>query len=424
LDAEFPGKLQFLFEPYRYKIAYGGRGSGKSWSFARALLIMGAQEQTRIICAREVQKSIKESVHRLLSDQIVELGLEGFYEILETEIRGKNGTTFSFSGLASHTVESIKSFEGADICWIEEAQSVSKRSWDILTPTIRRPGSEIWVSFNPELDSDETYKRFILNPPPNSRSVEINWRDNPWFSDVLEQERLHCKATAPEDYDTIWEGKCRSAVVGAIYAKEMDNAAREGRIAFVPYDPKLKVHVVFDLGWNDSMVVSFTQRHLSSLRVIDVIKDSHRTLDSYCQEIKDRRYNLGRVFLPHDGYHKDFKTGKSAAEMLQRYFTRKQIRQVPNESIENGIKAARMTLPMTVFDKTKAAPMVEDLKRYRRAINSQTQEPGAPLHDNASHGADNYRYIALCAEQMVNEEEGSVSARVPAFEPFDATMGA
>ena len=403
VTAQFPVKLEFLFRPMRYKVAHGGRGSAKSWGFARALLILGAQSQQRVICAREVQKSIKESVHRLLSDQIQAMGLGSFYEVLETEIRGRNGTTFSFSGLASHTVESIKSFEGADICWVEEAQSVSKRSWDVLTPTIRKAGSEIWVSFNPELDTDETYKRFVVNKPDNCTTVEMNYSDNPWFSEVLEQERLNCQKHAPEDYDTIWLGRCRSAVVGAIYAKEMEQAQREGRITHVPHDPKLRTHVVFDLGWNDSMVVSFVQRLHSSVRVIDVIKDSHRTLDSYAAEIKARGYRLGTVFLPHDGYHKDYKTGKSAEEILKRFGFR--VRQVSNAGIEAGIKAARQTLAQSVFDKTKAAPMVDALKRYRRAINSATQEPGAPLHDDASHGADNYRYIALCAEQMTNEDE-------------------
>lgn len=421
VTAQFPVKLEFLFHPQRYKVAHGGRGSGKSWGFARALLILGAQSPTRVICAREVQKSIKESVHRLLSDQIAALGLGSFYEILETEIRGRNGSTFSFSGLASHTVESIKSFEGADICWVEEAQSVSKRSWDILTPTIRKNGSEIWVSFNPELDTDETYKRFVVNKPDNCTTVEMNYSDNPWFNDVLEQERLTCLKFAPDDYDTIWRGRCRSAVVGAIYAKEMECAQREGRITHVPYDPKLKVHVVFDLGWNDSMVVSFVQRNLSSVRVIDAIKDSHRTLDSYAVEITERKYRLGRVFLPHDGYHKDFKTGQTAEEILKRY--RFKVKPVPKESVEGGIKAARTTLAQTVFDKTKAADIVDSLKRYRRAINSATQEPGAPLHDDASHGADNYRYIALCAEQMTNEDEGEVSAALLPFEALDPEMG-
>ncbi len=154
-SAEFPEKLGFLFYPERYKIAYGGRGSGKSWSFARALLIQGLQSPLRVLCTREIQKSIKDSVHKLLSDQIQLLGLGTLYDVLETTIRSKtNATEFMFSGLSTHTVESIKSFEGCDICWIEEAQTVVKRSWDILTPTIRKDNSEIWVSFNPDLETD------------------------------------------------------------------------------------------------------------------------------------------------------------------------------------------------------------------------------------------------------------------------------
>jgi phage terminase large subunit len=127
MNAEFPAKLRFLFSPKRYKVARGGRGSGKSWGFARALLVLGAKSKLRIICSREVQKSIKDSVHKLLEDQIGALGLTSFYDIFTTEIRGKNGTEFLFAGLSDQTIDSIKSFEGADICWVEEAQTVSSR---------------------------------------------------------------------------------------------------------------------------------------------------------------------------------------------------------------------------------------------------------------------------------------------------------
>lgn len=417
---QMPEWAEYLFEPARYKVAHGGRGSGKSWAYAMALLIIGSQQQKRIICAREVQKSIKESVHRLLSDQIQAMGLGSFYDVLETEIRGKNGTTFSFSGLATHTVESIKSFEGADICWVEEAQTVSKRSWDVLAPTIRRPGSEIWITLNPLLDTDETFVRYVLNPPASSFVREVNYTENPWFTEELEGERLHCLKAAPDDYDNIWLGKCKSAVEGAIYAREVEELQRDGRLGLFPYEPKLKVHVVFDLGWNDAMTVSFTQKVGSRIQVIDYIEDSHRTLDSYAAEIKAKRYNLGKVFLPHDGFHKDFKTGKTAAEILKAFGFK--VRQVPKESVESGIKAGRMTLGQAVFNKPKTERLVECLKRYRRAINSQTNEPGAPLHDEYSHGADNWRYIALCAEQMSNDDDAE-SPRIVTFDPFDAVMG-
>jgi phage terminase large subunit len=162
--AEFPEKLQGLFQPARYKVYYGGRGSAKSWSVARALLIIGAGRTLRIVCAREIQKSIAQSVHQLLKDQIAALGLTDFYRVTDTAIIGLNGTEFTFVGL-KHNIQSVKSLEGADICWVEEAQTVSKSSWATLIPTIRKPESEIWITFNPDLNTDDTYVRFVKNPP-------------------------------------------------------------------------------------------------------------------------------------------------------------------------------------------------------------------------------------------------------------------
>ncbi len=198
-------------------MAYGGRGSGKSHSMARALLITAANEPLRVLCTREVQRSIKNSVHQLLSDSIQALGLGQFYEVLESEIRGLNGSLFVFTGLATNTAESIKSYEGIDRVWCEEAQTISKKSWDILIPTIRKPNSEIWVSFNPALDTDDTYTRFVVNPPENAKVVKVNYTDNPWFPEVLEIERQHSEKTNP-DYANIWEGDCKAAVDGAIYS--------------------------------------------------------------------------------------------------------------------------------------------------------------------------------------------------------------
>lgn len=420
VDVKFPKALKFLFEPARYKVAYGGRGSGKSWGFARALLVLAAQKRMRILCTREVQKSIKDSVHRLLSDQIEVMGLGAFYQILETEIRGINGSNFVFSGLASQTVESIKSFEGVDICWCEEAQNISKKSWETLTPTIRKDGSEIWVSFNPELDSDETYTRFVVNPPPNSFVREVNYTENEWFPDVLEQERIHCELTNKEDYDQIWLGKCRSAVAGAIYATEVGDAIREGRICNVPYDPRLKAHTIWDLGWNDSMSIIIVQRLRSEIRLIDYIEDSHKTLDWYCAELQKKNLNWGFDWLPHDGAHKDFKTGKSTEELLRAFGRKPKI--VPQIGIENGIKTARMVFGQTYFDKSKTARLVECLKRYRRIVNQQTNEPGAPVHDEFSHGADDFRYLGVVADKLTNEIDDRPQPVIKGWEPLDEGM--
>lgn len=405
--AEFPDKLQFLFEPARYKVAHGGRGSGKSWGFARALLLQGAAEPLRILCTREIQKSIKDSVHKLLGDQIEALGLSWFYQVLENEIRGQNGTEFTFSGLAAHTVESIKSYEGVDRVWVEEGQVVRKRSWDVLIPTIRKPASEIWVTYNPELETDETHQRFAISPPPNSVVVEVNYSDNPWFPSELEAERQHSKLTNPKDYDWIWEGKCKPAVAGAIYYDEVAQAEAEKRICNVPYDPMLKVHVVFDLGWNDAMAISLVQKHTSELRVIEYIETSHKTLDYYSVMLKEKHLNWGTLYLPHDGRHKDYKTGKSAEEIMKALGWTVAI--TPNMSIEDGLRMTRMTFGRMYFDKTKTERLVQCAKRYRRSINQQTQEPGAPLHDEWSHGADNLRYIAINADKMSNDDWGKMA---------------
>jgi len=399
VNATFPDKLDFLFEPHRYKVAYGGRGSGKSWSMARALLIKAANEPTRVLCAREIQKSIKQSVHTLLNDQIQSLGLGAFYEVLEAEIRGLNGSTFSFTGLATNTVESIKSFEGCDVVWVEEAQTVSKKSWDILIPTIRKPNSEIWVSFNPNIDTDDTYTRFVVNPPENAKVVKVNYTDNPWFPEVLETERQHSLKTNP-DYANIWEGDCKAAVDGAIYSNEIREAQEGNRITTVPYDPMMKVHVVMDLGWNDSMSVILCQKGISDLRIIGYIEDDHRTLDSYSAQLKNLSYNWGTMFLPHDGQSKDFKHGISAEDIMKKLGW--DIRIVPKADIESGIKLARMNFHRIYFDKS-AQRLVECLKNYRRSINSATNEPGAPLHDEYSHGADAFRYLCTSIESMKNE---------------------
>ena len=402
LVVQIPDKLTFLFTPYRYKVAYGGRGSGKSWSFAKAMLLQAFSKTTRVLCTREVQKSIKESVKRLLDDQIQAMGLGAFFDSTETEIRGKNGSLFVFAGLANHTVESIKSYEGIDRVWIEEAQTVSKKSLDILVPTIRKPDSEIWVSFNPELDTDEVWKRYVENAPPDCYSVSVNYSDNPWFPDVLEKERIHCQETNPEDYQWIWEGKCKAAVDGAIYADEIGKAQVSGNICNVPYDPLLKVHAVFDLGWNDSMAIILCQKVRSELRVIEYIEDDHKTLDFYSAMLRNKNLNYGKLFLPHDGATRDFKTGKSSQEIMQKMGWSVEI--IPQIGLENGIKAARMSFNQVYFHKQGTTRLIDCLKRYRRQINTQTNEPGQPLHDEYSHGADVFRYMCVAADSMSNEQ--------------------
>ena len=392
-------KLAPLFDPRRYKVMHGGRGGGKSWAVAAVLLVMAADRPMRVLCAREVQKSMRDSVYRLLTDTIVRLGLESFFDILEAEIRGANGSLFLFSGLQQHTVDSIKSFEGVDAVWVEEAHGVSKRSWDVLIPTIRKEGSEIWMTLNPDMDTDETYQRFIATPSTDTWVAEINWRDNPWFPEVLDLERLKAKRSqSKEDYEHIWEGKPRTVAEGAIYRHEIQALYAESRVTRVPYDPTLPVHTVWDLGWNDAMTIGFVQRGPMDIRIIDYIEDSHRTLDWYVAQIEKRPFRWGHDYLPHDGRTRNFQTGKSTEELM-RELGRKPI-VLAQTSIEEGIKAARMLFPRCYFDQDKTGRLLECLKRYRRALHQQTGEPMGPLHDEFSHGSDMFRYVGQAVPVM------------------------
>lgn len=207
--------LPFWTERRRHKIARGGRGSAKSWSIARMLATRGIIQPTRWLCCRETQKSIKESSLRLLADQIQSLNLGYYYDVQQQAIKGQPGTSaaeseFAFAGLKEHTANSIKSYEGFDGAWIEEAHSVSERSATVLIPTIRKPGSELWWSYNPEQEEDYVHQLAAMDDP-DTLVITINWRDNPWFPLELEKERQKLQRINSDLYQHVWEGQCRSA---------------------------------------------------------------------------------------------------------------------------------------------------------------------------------------------------------------------
>lgn len=395
LKAEFPEMLDFLFERgvWRYKGARGGRGSAKSWSFARALLILGAMYTLRILCARETQKSIADSVHALLRDQIGNLGLGDKYEIQKAGIYGTNGTEIIFAGL-KHNVSNIKSLEAVDIVWVEEAQSVSKTSWDVLIPTVRKSGSEIWITFNPLLESDDTYKRYVLKPPPRSKIVEVNWHDNPWFPDVLREEKDTLKATDPDAYMHVWEGKCRQMLDGAVYANELRAAELEKRITRVPYDRSKPVDTFWDLGFADSTSIWCVQSFPFEFRFIDYIEGSQKPLEHYQRALQAKGYVFGTHYLPHDARAKQLGTGRSIEELLRNSGFK--VRIVPMLRLADGINAARTIFPQCWFDAEKCADGIQALRHYRYELNEKlgklSQEP---LHDWASHPADAFRYAGV-----------------------------
>lgn len=420
VNAAFPAKLAFLFRPKRYKIAYGGRGGSKSWGFARALLILGAQKTLRILCARETQKSIADSVYKLLCDQIEQLKLSHFYEITKTNIVGANGTEITFAGIRQSSVGDIKSYEGCDVCWVEEAQLVSKRSWEILIPTIRKDGSEIWISFNPELESDDTYKRFVQMPPTNSDVVKINWRDNPWFPDVLKQEMLDLKAKDPDSYEHVYEGMCKQVVEGAIYRNELLSADKDSRICRVPYDASKPVDTFWDLGFGDNVCIWFAQSIGFEFRIIDFMSDCLKDLSYYLRALKDKPYVYGTDFLPHDAQAKTLAAGGRTIEQMIKASGRT-VKIVPRLSIQDGIAAVRAIFNRCWFDADKCADGLQALRHYRYDFDEELKTyKKEPRHDWASHPADSFRYLAV----SIKDKDGPPEPRViQIYHPGQAAQG-
>lgn len=403
---QIPEKLEPIFTPGRYKVLWGGRGSAKSWTVAAALVQQATMRPIRILCARETQRSIQESVHRLIKDTIDRLGVDSLFEVQETRILGKNGSDFAFAGIRQQSVSNLKSFEGVDICWIEEAQVVTKRSWDVLIPTIRKPGSEIWLTLNPELDTDETYTRFVIDPPSNAWVAKVNWHDNPWFGRELDDERQLMERRDPIGYRTVWEGECRPAVEGAIYAQELDALQRSGRFTTVSYDPLLKAHTVWDLGWNDETVVLIVQRAASELRVIGAYISRFSTYENDIQELKDWAKDKpglqwGTDWLPHDAKAPTKASGGKTGEQIVQGLGRT-VGIVPAFGVEEGIKQTRTMFPRLWIDK-RCQDWLNAIKRYHRHVTADGSKTGQPVHDDASHGADALRYLAIVAEQLHND---------------------
>lgn len=391
--AKFPPKLKCLFKPARYKIIHGGRGGGKSWSVARALLLRGYDSPIRVLCAREFQASIGDSVHRLLSDQIEALDLSDFYDIEKASIYGLNGTEFRFAGI-SNNVQAIKSFEGITHCWCEEAENIRKRSWETLIPTVRRDDSEIWVTFNAQLETDETYQRFVVNPPPNAVVVKVNWSDNPWFPRVLRDEMELLKARDEDAWLNVWEGHPRQNLDGAIYATELRQATEAGRICKVPYDATKPVHTFWDLGWADNTSIWFAQVIGFEYHVIDHLSGSQKPLQAYLVDLQARGYVYGTDWLPHDAKAKQLGTGRSIEELMRA--AGRTVRIVPMLSVEDGINAVRTVFSNCWFDADKCGDGLQSLRHYRYEMDERAGTlKKVPLHDFASHDADAFRSLGV-----------------------------
>lgn len=412
LDLDIPEAAWPIWEdPRRYNTLYGGRGSTKSWTVARLLSLNGYLAPRRILCARETQRSLKESVYQLLLDQQEIMGLSGFYRATKDSIVGLNGTQFLFHGVRTEDVTKIKSLEGVDDCWVEEAHALSAKSWRILVPTIRKEGSRFYITFNPELVDDPTYERFVTKPPKNSHTIKMNYVDNPWFSDVLDQERI-------EDYDRdnthdkhvyrhTWEGFTMPAVEGAIFANEVAKLYEESRVRPLDYDPMGKVFGIMDLGWG-VMTMVLAQRFGNTVSIIGYYEWVNKTYDQITAELhKDHPdWRWGSIFMPHDAVHKDPKTGHSHHQVMQDLGWKTE--PVPQIGVGNYIeKGRRMFGNVYISDHIDSGcdRLIHCLRRYKYKISVTNEDKKTgPDKDDYAHAAETFCYTAVVADKMVNTD--------------------
>lgn len=380
--------------PARYKGAYGGRGSGKSHFFAEQLILKAYASQIRWVCIREVQDTIRDSVRQLLVDKISRFGLESQFDVLETEIRGKNGSLIIFKGMQHYNAENIKSLEGFDGCWVEEAQAFSDRSLTMLRPTIRKPGSELWFSWNPRHKTDAVDQLFRGNrPPANAVSVEVNWHDNPWFPKEMETEKQEDYERDEIKADHVWGGGYEMVSEGSYYGKLLVQAKKEGRIGKVPWEPKIVVHTAWDLGIGDPTAIFFAQQTGMEVRIIDYYESSGVGLEHYVKVLREKPYVYGSHILPHDAGVSDLSTGRTRVQFLASLGLHARV--LERDSIDDGISAARNLLPQCWFDAEKCERGLEALRQYRTEFDDKLKTfKNRPLHDWTSHAADAFRYLA------------------------------
>lgn len=425
IDAAFPRAFDFLLTAAaRNKGVFSGRGAGKSWSFATALLLLAARAgRKRVVCARETQRSIEDSVHALLADRIRDLQLGNFYTVQRKTIEGANGSEFLFHGLR-HDPAAIKSLEGADYCWIEEAQSVGPESWEMVIPTIRKPGSEIWASWNPRLETDAVHQRYVIHPAPDTICRKVSWRDNFWFPEELRIEKDHLKEIDPQAYQHVWEGECKGAVEGAVYGAEIEAATAEGRITVVSVDRTRPVDTFWDIGFGDSTAIWFAQSlPTGQIRLVDYLENHGKTLEWYVIQLQQRGYMYGEDWLPHDGVdaiiHARFSADKTKSpEQLLRAAGRK-VRIAPKLHVHSGINAVRTILSNCWFDETKCADGLQMLRHYQWGAPGPTGlVKTQPLHDFASHGADAMRTLAICIKTPFAPAQRRNERPPPALSPW------
>jgi phage terminase large subunit len=408
---ELPHKLVPVFTGEAlFRGAYGGRGSAKTRSFAKMAAVRGLQcarngESGVVVCGREFQNSLDESSMAEVKAAIEsEPWLKEHYEIGEKFIRTWDGRIdFAFVGLRRN-IESVKSTARIRLLWVDEAEPVSEVAWSKAIPTVREDNSEIWVTWNPERRASATNQRFRVNPPDNSKIIEMNWRDNPWFPSVLDAIRREDEVKRPEMYPNIWEGDYAIAHAGAYYATLLSQAQREGRIGKVSRDPLMAVRAYADLGGTGNRsdafawwIVQFVGREV---RVLDYYEAVGQPLGVHLDWLRSRGWDKAQIFLPHDGSTQDRVYDVSfESAILKAGFN---VTVIPNQgkgAARARIEAARRILPMCWFNEQTTSDGRDALGWYHERKSEDVRDVGlGPEHDWSSHGADAFGLMCVAYE--------------------------
>lgn len=404
-----------LLEPARYKGAYGGRGSGKSHFFAEKLIEDCAAEPgdsggegMRAVCIREVQKDLAQSSKALIENKLRlhGIGEANGFKVFRDVIATPGDGLIIFKGMQDYTADSIKSLEGYKRAWWEEAQTATAHSLNMLRPTLRAAGSELWFSWNPRRKTDAVDVMLRgAELPTGAAVVQANWRDNPWFTPELEQERLDCLRMQPEQYDHIWEGGYVSVIEGAYYAKAIAEAKLQGRIGRVAADPLMTLRVFVDIGGTGARADAFTmwvaQFVGREIRVLDYYEAVGQPLGVHLAWLRSRGYTKDRaqIWLPHDGATQDKVHDVSYESALQDagYI----VTVVPNQgkgAAAARIEAGRRLFPSMWFNDSTTEPGLAALGWYHEKRDPDRNIGLGPEHDWASHGADAFGLMCVAYE--------------------------
>jgi phage terminase large subunit len=422
-----------LDQPGRYKGAYGGRGSGKSHDAAgRLVRRCRANPGSRGVCIRQVQKDLKQSAKQLIEDKVRAYGLGADFDPRVGHICTPGGGVIIFEGMQDHNAESIKSLEAFDIAWVEEAQTLTAYSLDLLRPTIRKPGSEIWFTWNPRRKTDAVDDFMRTKQPKGAVSVLANWSDNPWFTAELEDERQTDLEHFPERYNHKWEGDYAGVFEGAYFANDLAMARRQDRICRVAQDPLQAIRIFCDLGGSSGNADAFTmwvcQFLGREIRVLDYYETQGQAAATHFRWLKDNGYEGAHVWLPHDGtqQHGPVDTTWEGAFKAAGF---KHVVVIGNQgkgAAGQRIEAARRVFPMCWFNETSTEAGRLALGAYHEKKDQQRNIGLGPNHDWASHGADAFGLMAICYDppKAKAEPEGGRLYTVGSDDAANAWMGA